>query len=327
MSLLKPRSLLPVVLCGLIFSGRPAAGGVRFGEEVIELYKAGRLDAARKRLSNVVKRQIWHAERLREGDGARRNLELRLGISLSASLLVRCFALEAKHGDAANVPQELVALSQEVLDNLTTVLEDVRKAPTAPPRNTGYAQRRKKLLLTRLIAALRSAGQEERARAVVARYRKFIDAQRIPVEHLAPKVTMEFERGGDTEEIVSGRALAIFQLLLRYYRARSQEDAEAIDRCLVKEASNVTGKDMVESIAAERARTGRFDALGPIRFDAKSLLRIIPRADNEFNVQVGHALKSLRVGGNLVQYREGDRFLVRQVENEYKIIVKRRRGE
>lgn len=308
------------------------------GHNVLKLYESRNVSAARKALARFVREQVNAASQI-EGHNAV-DLEAKLGVGVVANLVAHCFDLEQRYGARGPVPAELVQASQEVILAIDAALKSVGGATRVNERVRQvmeYAQNQKAALIVKRIVALRNAGDQDRARATADQYDHFLRSRGIPISEILPDAAVTRETRPprpdsaaqqkpkiSEEEAVSGRALAICQLLLDYYRALAAEDSDALDQCILKTPRSLTGREIVRRIAEEREGERDFDAIGPVRFDAKTRLTITPQGDGRYEVQCSGVLKSFQRGKSQFLQRESDRFLVKRVDNEYKLALERK---
>jgi hypothetical protein len=295
-----------------------------FGHKILVLYQSGKVPEARRALVDLARKQIEAWDRI-EGD-QRRDVEARLGISQVAWLITKCLGLDAKYSVRREVPSEIVRVSEQVLSALDTALVQARKAPQSHPRfqsALNSARRSKERLVIDLVRALHRAGEKARARAMAERYQEVLRRKGVSIEQLLGQGEPEDAGPPKAQEVVSGRALAICQLLLRYYHALAAEDVEALDDCLLLTPQTARGKDLVTPLVRRRERDADFSGLGPVRFDDRTEMTITPVSDGEYDVLCADLVKSRRQDQEVRWYRHTDRFLVRVADGEYKIVIKR----
>ena len=184
-------------------------------------------------------------------------------------------------------------------------------------------------LLKLELAELRRDGREDRLQEILAEEAGFLKTNGIKADQLLSGVPVPSTTtpAAPAPVKLNGRQLAIVQLLLAYYAALSAEDTAALDKLLVKGANFKSGKDIVEEIERERQAERDFDAIGPVQFVADSTCTIAVKATDEFEVRIKGILKTFRKGKKTLSQREHDRFTVRIVQGQYKLVFRTEDGK
>jgi len=301
---------------------------------ILDLYKSGKLTEARQALRKHISGcekigtypiRVWQdAGRL-------------LGGGFSAGLVMRCIELERECNPGGKIPEE-VYKAADIVRKATDegfaayerVPADIRAKVRQPEETKASSVKAKTELLKLEVAELRRDGREDRAREILAEEADFLAANNIKTDGWLPEVsttTKTSDASASTPIKLSGRELAIVQLVLAYYEALSAENAAAFDRILLQGPGLKTGDDIVTEIAQEREAEKDFDRIGPVVFDDESSLTIFEKGDGELEVNLSRVLKSFGLGEKVLTQREPDRFRVQVVNGEYKLVIPRKEEE
>ncbi len=298
------------------------------GHEVFQLYRARKLGEARAALVKLAREHVESAIAIKSPK--RIDQQGRAGLGALANAVAYCFDLERKYGEAGHIPRELLEAAKLTREGIDTVVGEARRDLDAETyaRIAGtvrYAEKQKAKLLVKEIKALLDMGRKEEAVLLGQRYSRFLTFMEIPTNEVGLPTVLFLPKPAEPERpqelAVSWETAAILQAVLEYYRALAAEDAAALNRVILQEPGATTGEDMIRELNRERETERDFDALGPVRFDSKTLIKITPKGGDEFEILLQSVLKSFRLGEHTFTQREPDRFRVRLVDGAFKIVM------
>jgi len=182
------------------------------------------------------------------------------------------------------------------------------------------------MLLIRQITFLRDAGKKKRAMVLAARHKDILgdDIDRILPKKHEPRFSAKGVQKKDV--LVAGQALMICQLLLKYYRALSGQDAKALDSCLFKSPETMSGKDILQSIERKRKSGKAFETIGSVIFDGRTSMRIVDKGNHELEVRIWGMLMSYTRRGKTYEARARNIFRIRRVDAEYLIVEHKKKN-
>jgi len=178
-----------------------------YGHQVLKFYEAGRLKEARSALVQVVRREIEAGKKIR--GNSRRDLEMRLGVSIVAHLIRSCLELETKAAGKGPLPAQVVAVANELTVAIDGALTYVAEQPEVTERVKALAAgtRQSKLyLVVSLTHSLLATGDRKSATAVANKHAAFLAKMGKPAEGLLDEAlpaepgAADSPQGGDSHD-------------------------------------------------------------------------------------------------------------------------------
>jgi len=243
-----------------------------------------------------------------------------LGFCSALNTIAACVAMELQHG-GGKVSPDMVNLSTRVIQAMDRYAGKARGFAGDPfvQRLEEFGRKYQTQLMTKVVSALRAAGDRAQADEFIKQHEAIIKERGIPLDEAhtnppAPRMT-------PTSVDVEGRTLAATLLLVRYYDALSRKEPMLLQGCLTADSKPAA------AILAERDREvkakGDFDTLDSVKVDAKTTLKIAADSATpaEFVVTVADVVKTFRKAGQAIVRRESDQFRFRLVDGGYRVVV------